>query len=182
VRISRESPSRADADADPSPAQLPASEPEAQDTAFLRFCEEQACAATPTVVHWYAPLPLPKSTVLIFNDNDLYEAICDFCRCLQNVEVSDTGRITRTICDSCRIVISRHPSSCCTGGTPECVSVRYVDEVGAAAPLCRGCYGYEEAQRRRRRDGHHARNRDRGRRGEAKSTHNRGRKGVSTKG
>lgn len=104
----------------------------------------------PRVV-WYTPVALPKSTKLVFEDHELYGLICDFCRCMMNLKISPEGRVTQTLCQSCRTLIGRHASNACTGGTIECVGYRYVDEVGVIAPLCRGCHRYEERTRRTRR-------------------------------
>jgi hypothetical protein len=106
----------------------------------------------PIDIHWHhTPITLPKATKVIFEDAELYLCLCDFCRQLKNLEFTPTGRVTQTFCQGCRTIIGRHKSSQCSGGTRDCVGIRYVDEVGSIAPLCRGCHRHEEDLRRGRR-------------------------------
>ena len=118
---------------------------------FARYCEEQA--EQMPIVYWYSPVTIPRASTLIFGDPDLYAVICDFCRCMMNLVV-ENGRVVRTLCDSCRTVVSRHESNHCPNVSGDICNVyRFVDEVGAVAPLCRGCHQYEEGERRRLREG-----------------------------
>ncbi len=145
-----ESDSGSDSGSDPGPGPVILTPEEDE---FERFCEEQIYAEPPEVVVWWTPVSLPKSTTLVFSDPDLYLVICDFCRFMQNLLVDEKGRVVRTFCESCRALLSRHEVNHCTGGTSQCETFRYVDEVGAVAPLCRGCHRFEEDQRRQRRNG-----------------------------
>ncbi len=106
----------------------------------------------PMVIVWWPSVTIPKCTTVIFNDTTLYGMICDFCRTLQNIEINERGAVTRTLCDSCRIIVGRYELNACRGVFDGCELTRYVDEVGALAPLCRNCYQYEEARRHAARD------------------------------
>lgn len=119
---------------------------------FDKFCQEQAESVAPSAVVWWSPVVLPKSTTLVFSETDLYLAICESCRSMANVAVdASTGRVERTFCDSCRIVLGRHGFNRCQGGTSDCIMHRFVDPVGTVAPLCKGCHHSEHSQRNARR-------------------------------
>ena len=94
--------------------------------------------AQPCYVIWYEPVSLPKSTVLVFSDPELYNSICDFCRCMQNVVINERFHVVRTLCDSCRTIVSHHEPNQCPGGSQDCETFRYVDEVGESPPSAAG--------------------------------------------
>ncbi len=119
---------------------------------FEQFCLEQVANVAPPNVVWWGNIVLPKSTAFVFSEVDLYNTICESCRSMTNVVVDQhTGRVLRTFCDSCRIVLSRHGYNHCQARTAECEVFRFVDEVGTIAPLCRGCHRFEQKQRSARR-------------------------------
>jgi hypothetical protein len=157
-------------EAPPAPAESVASEPPPRpdwptpaESAALEgppaSLDETPCVGPPAEVYWWTPVSIPKSTALIFHDPVLYAAICDFCRNMENFAVDDKNRVVRTLCNSCRTVMSQHELNRCQGAYAACKGARYVDEVGTIAPLCRGCHQFEENTRRQRREGqrHHAR-------------------------
>jgi hypothetical protein len=119
---------------------------------FEKFCREQTASEPKQVIVWWGPVVLPKSTTFVFSEADLYDAICESCRSMTNVVVDErTGRVLRTFCDSCRVVLSRHGYNRCQEASPECEKFRFVDEIGTVAPLCRGCHRFEQKQRAARR-------------------------------
>jgi len=127
-----------------------------QEREGARFFEEMARLEEPIyehAVYWYpAPVTIPKATKIIFDTPELYGSICDFCRSMMNLVVAEDDRVIQTLCERCRVVVGRHESNHCAGGTEDCELYRYVDAVGAVSHLCRGCHRYGEALRRNRRE------------------------------
>jgi hypothetical protein len=135
---------------------------DADDAAYAAECADAASeqeakmdiTPTPVNVIWIAPpssqIIIPKATQFIFRTPQLYALLCTFCATMRNV-VPDpkTGRILQTLCRSCRSLLNEHPMNSCTGGSERCLGRRYVDEVGAVAPLCSACDKAEKQRNRR---------------------------------
>lgn len=94
----------------------------------------------PKVVWWNGSLPKP--TLSIFNDSALAARLCTFCSSMENIKLNTDGEVVRTLCPSCRVVVGHHAPCPKCPGTP---NARYVDEVGAIAPVCSACHARAKA-------------------------------------
>ena len=127
-----------------------------QEREFEAFVAEQEMP--PPMVFWYPQVNLPKPTVAIFGDEELFPKLCDFCRTLQNLVFKPEGGLAQTLCLSCRTVVGLHPVNHCQGGHAVCETLRFVGPIGDVAPLCRACHQHEEGLRRTRRNGQRSHN------------------------
>jgi hypothetical protein len=90
---------------------------------------------------WYAAPTIPKAVKAVFNNAEQYAQLCDFCRCMQNLEVKGHVFVV-AFCRSCRAKLATCESNRCRAGSPACEGTRFVDAVGDPAPECRGCHEY----------------------------------------
>ena len=95
-------------------------------------------APQPPIIVWHSPVYyIPEPVMRIFNTPKLYNSLCDYCRCMENVAYKN-GWLTEFLCSSCRIKISRNDEEC-SGYSSKCKKFRFVDPLGNIAPVCSEC-------------------------------------------